>query len=94
MPCAIVSVDTYGARGISPTQALTILSLPPISKFNGESGGENVTFEEWIEQFEMVATIAHWDKCSKLVKSHYQTNWTGVIVYSLPLIFSPPEPTV
>ena len=23
MPCAIVSVDTYSARGISPTQALT-----------------------------------------------------------------------
>ena len=50
----------------------------PISKFNGETGGENVTFEEWIEQFEMVATIAHWDKSSKLVISHYQTNWTGL----------------
>ena len=41
--------------------------LPPISKFNGETRGENVTFEEWIEQFEMLATKAHWDESSKLV---------------------------
>ena len=27
MPCAIISVDTYGARGISPTQAFTTLRL-------------------------------------------------------------------
>ena len=27
MPCATVFVDTYGARGISPTQALTTLRL-------------------------------------------------------------------
>ena len=25
VPCAVVSVETYGARGISPTQALTTL---------------------------------------------------------------------
>ena len=49
--------------------------LPPISKFNGETQGEYVTFEEWIEQFEMVATIAHWDECSKLV--NLTTRLTG-----------------
>ena len=27
MPCAIISVDTYSARGISLTQALTTLRL-------------------------------------------------------------------
>ena len=26
VPCAVISVDTYGARGISLTQALTTLS--------------------------------------------------------------------
>ena len=30
MPCAIVSVETYGARVISPTQALTTLSYCPV----------------------------------------------------------------
>ena len=49
--------------------------LPPISKFNGETQGEYVTFEEWIEQFEMLATIAHWDECSKLV--NLTTRLTG-----------------
>ena len=37
MPCAIVSVDTYDVRGISPTQALTsgceTVSLPDGRKF-------------------------------------------------------------
>ena len=27
MPCAIISVDTYSVRGISPTQAFTTLRL-------------------------------------------------------------------
>ena len=49
--------------------------LPPISKFNGETQVENVTFEEWIDQFEMIATIAHWDECSKLV--NLTTSLTG-----------------
>ena len=33
VPCAIVSVDTYGARRISPTQALTTLRCSCPSKF-------------------------------------------------------------
>ena len=42
--------------------------LPPLTKFNGENcDGEGETFQDWIEQFEMVATVCRWDDQAKLV---------------------------
>ena len=41
--------------------------LPPLNKFSGDedaNGGE--TIEEWLEQFELVAAVAHWDQSAKL----------------------------
>ncbi len=48
--------------------ALLAQQLPPLSKFSGEDvseGGE--TFQEWIEQLEVVAPVAHWDARTTLV---------------------------
>ena len=50
------------------SQALLTQQLPPIPKFTGEDqspGSE--TFQEWREQFEMVAGLGGWDHQAKLV---------------------------
>ena len=42
--------------------------LPPISKFSGEEqDDESEGFEEWIEQFELVAEVCKWDARARLV---------------------------
>ena len=42
--------------------------LPPLSKFSGErNDGDMDTFQEWIEQFEMIASICGWSAQAKLV---------------------------
>ena len=42
--------------------------LPPISKFSGEDpDGEGESFEDWIEQFESIANMYHWDAQARLV---------------------------
>ena len=41
--------------------------LPPLNKFSGEGDdGVGETIDEWLEQFELVATVAHWDQPAKL----------------------------
>ena len=48
--------------------ALLAQQLPPLTKFNGKNcDGEGETFQDWIEQFEMVATVCHWDDQTNLV---------------------------
>ena len=48
--------------------ALLAQQLPPIGKFSGESSlADGETFEAWREQFEMVASVSHWDPQTKLV---------------------------
>ena len=48
--------------------ALLAQQLPPIGKFSGESSlADGETFEAWHEQFEMVASVSHWDPQTKLV---------------------------
>ena len=42
--------------------------LPPIQKFTGEGqGADGETFQEWLEQFEMVADVCQWNYQTKLV---------------------------
>ena len=48
--------------------ALLAQQMPPLSKFSGdERETEGETFRDWIEQFEMVATICEWSDPAKLV---------------------------
>ena len=42
--------------------------LPPLSKFSGErDDGDMDTFQERIEQFEMIASVCGWSAQAKLV---------------------------
>ena len=45
-----------------------MLSLPPLSKFDGgtSADGDKETVKEWLEQFEMVAGICRWDNPTRL----------------------------
>ena len=64
-------VHTSASLESQPTALATALlaqQLPPIGKFTGETDSrEGETFEAWHEQFEMVASITHWDPQTKLV---------------------------
>ena len=52
---------------LHPT-ALLAQQLPPIGKYSGEDQTEEgETFKDWMEQFEMVASVCHWDVKTKLV---------------------------
>ena len=63
--------DTVGAAQTLTTQlskALLTQQLPPIPKFSDEDKAtDGETFQEWLEQFEMVVEIASWDSRAKLV---------------------------
>ena len=59
-----------GGPGINPllwSTAVLAQQLPPISKFTGETRDDSEVFQEWLEQFEMVASICRWDEKAKLV---------------------------
>ena len=44
------------------------MAVPPIGKFSGEHESEaGEHFTDWIEQFELVASVCHWDDRTKLV---------------------------
>ena len=43
---------------------IPVSQLPPLSKYSGNSDTE--TFEEWHEQFQLVATVCKWDDRLKL----------------------------
>ena len=54
--------------GSCVSAAMLAQQLPPFTKFNGENcDGEGETFHDWIEQFEMVASLYWWDNQAKLV---------------------------
>ena len=58
--------DTQAAISDAGDLAMNILlaHLPPLSKYSGNS--ETETFEEWHEQFQLVATVCKWDNRLKL----------------------------
>ena len=66
---------TYGfANNILPvcgeliSSVLLAQQLPPLSKFSGErNDGDMDTFQEWIEQFEMIVSVCGWSAQAKLV---------------------------
>ena len=48
--------------------ALLAQQLPPLSKYSGGvAEGDAETCKEWLEQFEMVATVCKWDESAKLI---------------------------
>ena len=50
------------------TAALLAQQLPPLPKFSGErNDGDMETFQDWLEQFEMIANICGWSPQAKLV---------------------------
>lgn len=49
--------------------ALVAQQLPPLPEFSGEPGDgelETETFQQWLDQFEMVADICNWSPQAKL----------------------------
>ena len=56
-----------GQAALTVPTAVMAPQLPPLTKFSGEVQGEGKTFEEWAEQFEMVAELCHWDEPTRLV---------------------------
>ena len=50
--------------------ALLAQQLPPLPKFSGESSDgelEITTFQEWLDQFEMVADVCNWSLQTRFV---------------------------
>ena len=63
-----VGVSPGGESGSWLSAAMLAQQMPPLTKFTGENcDGEGEAFQDWIEQFEMVATVCRWDDQAKLV---------------------------
>ena len=63
-----VADNILSVCGESIPSVLMAQRLPPLSKFSGErNDGDMDTFQEWIEQFEMIASICGWSAQAKLV---------------------------
>ena len=67
----VVSSSPGAQQNILPLQSpspLVTHQLPPINKFSGEElDKEGETFQDWIEQFEMIAQMCGWDNQAQLV---------------------------
>ena len=49
------------------SQALLAQQLPPLPKYTGKEQSQGETFQDWLEQFELVASLGEWDEKTKLV---------------------------
>ena len=57
-----------GCGSVLPVSAaLMAQQLPPLTKFSGEEQGAGETFNDWVEQFKMVASVCRWDESTQLV---------------------------
>ena len=59
--------STFPSAPVTWSAALLAHQLPPLRSFTGEDIDNGETFQDWIEQFEMVASIGGWDERAKLV---------------------------
>ncbi len=60
----------YPLQTVNPlSMAMLAQQLPPLPKFSGDGnlGGEEERFDEWLERLEMVASVCGWNKQAKLV---------------------------
>ena len=55
------------SQPLSLEAALIAQQMPQIRKFTGEHTGDYEGFQEWREQFELIAGTCHWSKQTKLV---------------------------
>ena len=64
----ISSIRQPGPGFPRPSSTVVAQQLPPINKFSGEDlDKEGETFQDWIEQFEMISQMCGWDHQAKLV---------------------------
>ena len=59
--------STQKVRATDLSQALLAQQLPPLPKYTGEEQSQGETFRDWLEQFELVASLGEWDEKTKLV---------------------------
>ena len=59
--------STQEVRASDLSQALLAQQLPPLPKYTGEDQDQGETFRDWLEQFELVASLGDWDGKTKLV---------------------------
>ena len=59
--------STPAVRASDISQALLAQQLPPLPKYTGEDQSQGETFRDWLEQFELVASLGEWDDKTKLV---------------------------
>ena len=59
--------STLEVRATDLSQALLAQQLPPLPKYTGEEQSQGETFRDWLEQFELVASLGEWDEKTKLV---------------------------
>ena len=65
---AIVAESSQSAVQSSIQAALLAQQMPPLPKFSGENREtEGETFQDWMEQFELVATMCGWNEQDKPV---------------------------
>ena len=66
-PLVSLLLSTLHAPSLVNPGAWMPQQLPPLNKFSGEGvDGVGETIDKWLEQFELVATVAHWDQPAKL----------------------------
>ena len=68
-PCDMSPSGSRRVQQSSPVSAALLAhQLPPLAKFSGENQEINgETFQDWLEQFKMVAAIGQWDQHAMLV---------------------------
>ena len=59
--------STQELRATDLSQALLAQQLPPLPKYTGEEQSQGKMFRDWLEQFELVASLGEWDEKTKLV---------------------------
>ena len=71
LPPGVIGPSPFAVTAVGPaTLPLTssvLGQLPQIPRFTGDDQSEGETFNDWHEQFESIATLAHWDKHCRLV---------------------------
>ena len=85
-PCQLKLLQQHPITTSSPLMPCTLSQLLPLSKFTGEgsskdSDGAGESFQEWLEQFELVAETCWWDEKTKLVNLTMQLRGLAYLFY-------------
>ena len=58
--------SVHGGPEVEPNRT-TPVTVPPIPKFSGDGVNPEESFQEWKEQFELIASLGRWDSKTRLV---------------------------